>query len=61
MSTRAQRDEANRLWAVWQEALLLKEAHDGTFGSAEAEQKAFDALVEHVEQSGLNSTTYDPR
>ena len=61
MTTRARRNTADQLWVKWREALRLREVHDGTFGSAEAEQKAYDALVDHVEESGLINTSYDPR
>lgn len=58
---RAKTKQANRLVADWRAALELRESHDGTFGTAEAEQKAYDALVEFVEQNDLNGTSYDPR
>lgn len=53
--------EAVRLREVWQEALRLAEVHEGTFGSDQAEQKAYDELVDFVEENDLNHTSYDPR
>jgi hypothetical protein len=61
MPRRKVTNEAARLRVAWHEAQALQQRHEGTFGSDEAEQKAFDALVEFVEQNNLNSTSYDPR
>lgn len=61
VTTRAQCKEAERLRLAYEEALRLKEVHDGSFGSDEAEQRAWDAWIDHIEASGLNYTSYDPR
>lgn len=53
--------EASKLHDAWQEALRLQRAHDHTFGTDEAEQTAYDALVDFVEANGLNYTDLDPR
>jgi hypothetical protein len=54
------RAEAERLTAEWNAALAEYRRTDSA-RDFEAEQKAYDALVDFVEANGLNYSEYDPR
>lgn len=51
---------AINLRAEW-EAALAQHKREDTRESGDAEQAAYDRLIEHVEATGLSYTTYDPR
>lgn len=54
------RTEYRKLHSEWQAALTLKERR-GSDADELAEQDAYDALVDFVEENDLNYTEFDPR
>lgn len=54
-------DEARRLTARWHEAVQALENSGGNPSLDRAEQRAFDELVEWIENHDMNYTRLDPR
>lgn len=51
---------AAELMAAWKAALAIVN-EDGTPQQDAVEQTAYDALIDYVEQNGLNESKFDPR
>jgi hypothetical protein len=56
----AVREKAERLTSEWYAALAEYQRSD-TLRAYDAEQKAYDALIDFVEENGLNYSEFDPR
>jgi hypothetical protein len=54
------RSQAQRHYKAWREAYTDRTLSD-TDANIEAEQKAYDRLVDYVEANDLNHSAFDPR
>lgn len=54
-------EQARKLYALWADALQKSIDLDATDEDIQAEDAAYDRLVDYIETNGLNYTTYDPR